>query len=659
MRAVIDRSDAPLVARAAVLGTTAGCLEGLLVLETGVMPPFELLLNLCFVAASFSVAALLWVAASRRRFGAMGDDVMLLLLCVLSFALRGCLHGCDASLSLRVGIPLAAFVAALTAQGVVRRRYPALASRSLLFVATVVLTIAALDFAQRDGLVGSEPVFTRVAALMAGLATLNALAAGRGARVKIALGATIGLGLLIWSSDKVRPPALPIPTPVAPPRDGAGVMNVVVIVMDTVRADHTSPYGYSRRTMPGLEALASESLVFERAISSGTYSLPSHASLFTGVLPGRHGAHVRVRPGALTLETRRTDSALLPDVETLASTLKARSFATAGISANYVYLADWTGLRRGFDGFDSRPRRQLGYHPMIFPLLRRLGVRTLATERIEWDAPSVTRAAADFSRGVQAPFFLFINYFDAHAPYFRRPGASFRGDGRGRDDNQIPAYDSELAYLDRSLTAFVDELRGSGLLDRTLLVITSDHGEFFGEHGFFLHGMGAYEEVLRIPLIVRFPGKKMSGRVARPFGLHEVKRLIMDTLDGRSLDWIDTPPETPRVLAQIWTRASVGDRMIASPTVEPFANIIYGWPFKLIARRTGVDELYNLAEDPREHRNLLASGAPEARSEQSRLRAALADLPPAREGLDPNIPADDLAALRGLGYISLRRPGGR
>ena len=246
---------------------------------------------------------------------------------------------------------------------------------------------------------------------------------------------------------------------------------------------------------------------------------------------------------------------------------------------------------------------------------------------------------------------------DAHSPHFPRPGHIFRGDGQGSDVTPLPAYDSEIAYVDGRLGEFVETLRAESLLDRTILVVTADHGEFFGEHGFTNHKVGAYEEILHVPLLVRYPKGLSAGRVQRAFGLHETHRLILDLVRSRPTDWVYAGDQEPRTLAQVWGKVSSDDVILGARGLDPDANVVYLGSHKLIDRRIGADEMYDLAADPKELRNLLIEPSPKILSLRARMQTAVKDLPPARQGTDPDVTTADIAALRALGYISLKKPG--
>ena len=655
------------LARAMLLGAIAGCLETLLVLGTGIMPPFEVAFNLVLLVGAFGAAAA--VSIPIRRIGPLkliSGGAVLILVSVLTFALRGCLHECGEDWKSRVAVPAGIAVLALFLLAATRRFRPDWFRRDVILISTGAMTMAAIDFARRDGLAGSPETFVFVALLMAVLGALSALLARQPWIVKLGGTLSLAVAAIAWSAYLVRPPRIkPVvnasnPLDASDPTHQSRAPNLVLIILDTVRADHMSLYGYARKTTPNLDALAAESLVFDRAIASGNYSLPSHASLLTGKLPSEHGAHLRFGDGSFSATFRRSDSGMAPEVETLASRLRASGFTTGGVSGNYAYLASWTGLQRGFDAFDDRPKTLLGYHPFSFPFLRRLNLPVRQfLERSEWEGDLVASAGVGFATRTREPFFLFLNIFDAHNPFVPRPGHIFRGDGRGSDVRPIPAYDSEIAYVDDVVGSVVTRLRKSSLLDRTILVVAADHGEFFGEHGLTFHRAGAYEEVLHVPLLVRYPKALSPGRVSRPFGLHEAHRLMLDLVESRPTDWVFADPDRPRVLSQIWGRVSSADTIAGARAIGAEANVIYMGSLKLIDRMFGVDEMYDLAADPKESLNLLTHPSEETLAQRARMAVAVKALPPAVQGTDPEATALDIAALRGLGYISVRKPDRR
>lgn len=273
---------------------------------------------------------------------------------------------------------------------------------------------------------------------------------------------------------------------------------VIVYLVDTLRADHTSVYGYARDTTPELSAFAKDGVVFETAISHASWTKPAVASLLTSLLPGRHRA-VQLR------------DSLDPGHTTLAELLEAKGFATGAAIANSVIYSEGTHFEQGFafyaglHGAGDRPSKVIEAAPVVDAALR-------------W---------IDDRRGF--PTFTYVHTMDPHVPYtppapFDRmyephptpdhPGVDPRSDFKEPLDRDrlIAQYDGEIAYGDREFGRFLRELKARGLYDRALIVFTADHGEEFEDHGKWLHGRSVFDELIRVPLVVKFPGQRGSGR---------------------------------------------------------------------------------------------------------------------------------------------------
>jgi arylsulfatase A-like enzyme len=339
--------------------------------------------------------------------------------------------------------------------------------------------------------------------------------------------------------------------------------NVILIVLDTLRADHLSCYGYARATSPNIDALARRGARFERAISNCSWTLPAHASLFTGRYLHEHGADTRVP---------------LSDVyPTLADVLAAQGYRTAGFAANTSFVTPEWGLRRGFAHFeayggslaDDAVRTVYG-RKLAVNLLPRFGY---------WDIPGRKRAHQvnqEFldwlDRSSPQPFFAFLNYLDVHDPYL--PPSPFdtkfsrvppRGDlinfqfqahayrrklvlSAEEIQSEIDGYDGCLASLDDALGALFAELVRRGLDERTLVILTSDHGEAFGNHNLFGHGNSLYIETLHVPLIFVWPGRIPSGaRIESVVGLQDVPPTVMELIGGTAAS-----PFPGRSLGRLW-----------------------------------------------------------------------------------------------------------
>jgi arylsulfatase A-like enzyme len=474
-------------------------------------------------------------------------------------------------------------------------------------------------------------------------ATLPAMAAG--------LVLVAGLvSAYVNSTERRALDRLPPGSPAAP--------NVLLIVLDDLRADSMSLYGYSRPTTPRLEELARGGVRFDTARAAAPWTLPSHASMFTGQWPHR-----------LSVDW---DRGLDDSFPTLAEFLARHGYATAGFVANTYYCNARYGLDRGFARYEDFHENQtislfeavrctslgkcllglLGYSTDFAPSEKgsRKTAATMNQDALHWLA----------QRSSGRPFFLFLNYYDAHAPFVPPEDATKRFGlcalprpeqvnmlKRVRDLNQekessgiaaeerarlqrqaidilVDGYDSSIAYLDDQIGRLFDELRRRGLLENTLVIITSDHGEHLQERGFTGHGLSLYRRELHVPLLV-FPPRAAPDRrvVAEPVNLRELPATVVDLLGlahgsessfpGRSLARFfqpgthDADSLIEPVLSQVehqttipslpWVPASLGSVKALTTEKEVY-----------IRNSNGREELYDRLNDPFESKNLITEG---------------------------------------------------
>jgi len=429
------------------------------------------------------------------------------------------------------------------------------------------------------------------------------------------------------------------------PRAAADAPNVLLVVLDTVRADALTPYGSARDTTPNLNRLAASGVRFVEARSTAPWTLPSHASLFTGRWPHEHSAHVG-RP-------------LDGTHPTLAEALASRGYAAAGFVANTHNCNAWYGLDRGFARYEDLYENttvtpveilrssELGRRMLFSKWGNRLVKAVCTPPRYIYrkDAAMINRDALAWLdvRG-KRPFFLFLNYYDAHDPYELPPGAprEFARAGAIAKPLRSPvevardAYDDCLAHLDDQIGRLLAELRRRGELDRTLVVITSDHGEAFGEHRLAGHGTSLYRMELRVPLLFAHPGRIPAGRtVDAPVSLRDIPTTVLDLIGQSSA--VHFPGTS---LAQHW-RPGVGtlsgdavlsevDRGKKMPPTLPHAPARLGPMHSVLSQGRqyirngdGSEELYDLASDPDEHRDLVRSPDSNSRDDLARARAEL------------------------------------
>lgn len=432
--------------------------------------------------------------------------------------------------------------------------------------------------------------------------------------------------------------------------------NVVLLVLDTVRADHLGCYGHAGAATPFLDALAAGADRYSAAESPAPWTLPSHASMFTGRFAFEHGADSGKSSDGRIYDARP----LGPGLPTLAEALRECGYSTAAFAANTAYLAETFGLHRGFDTYQVE--------------------RGLATQ-VNGRFFTWLEARTDAER----PFFAFVNYMDAHRPYNTRPLEGERGAklppadptpsgdlldalyasvmGRGEPpDPELVAriavqYDHGIAWLDQAVESVANQLRARGLWDETLLIVTSDHGEFLGEHALVEHSKDIYQEVLRVPLIVRAPGQA-SGRVVKErTSLAALPQLVLAQVTGaeaaRQRERFPAHGPDSAVLAEIhFTRG----KDLAQPWGERFQRerfALFAERWKLILSTDGQDELFDLEADPSESRNLAAEHPKLFETLAARLRAAVeaGAASPGSSVEAPELSDAQLEELRRLGYL--------
>jgi len=389
---------------------------------------------------------------------------------------------------------------------------------------------------------------------------------------------------------------------------------IILISIDTLRADRLPVYGYAKVATPAVDGLAADGVVFEHAWAHTPQTLPSHASILTGRLPFEHG--VRDNLGF----------ALGPSAGTLPRLLRDRGFATGGFVSAYVMRAA-SGLNQGFDTYDD----QL---PPSSP--------EIAIGDVQRDGADTLAAAERWLEGrTGSRYFLFLHLYEPHTPY--TPPDRFR--------RYLP-YDGEVAYADELVGRLVATLKRRGEYDKALIVFLSDHGEGLGDHGEMEHGIFLYSETIRVPLIVKLPGEREQGRrVADPVQHIDLVPTILDMagapvpagLRGRSI----TPAFSGRRLEEQGLYAEA-----------LYSRYHYGWSelyaltdsrYRFI--RAPRDELYDIQQDPGERTNL----ASERGSARVAIRQALDSL---LSGVKIDAPAEvsaeDRDRLRALGYVGMQ-----
>lgn len=425
--------------------------------------------------------------------------------------------------------------------------------------------------------------------------------------------------------------------------------DIVVIVLDTVRADRLGMYGYAEGTSPRLDAWSQNARIYDQMMANAPWTLPSHASMFTGRYPIEHGAH------GTPPESQETASALAPGSPTVARALRSAGYRTAAIAANRAFLQSSFGLNQGFDLY----------------LCETLGRSPRGVGYVSGDRMLALAEAFLSQKRSDDPLFLFLNFMDAHSPWVPREGyvrneekinfsllpstpgwseaeqALYAGGTmpEGGAESWSLAYDAELRFLDAQVGALLERLPSLGIGSEDYVFILSDHGEYLGEHGLLEHSKDVYEPVLHVPLLIQGPSYA-PGRDAQPLQHHDLATMILAAAGLGSLPNAETTHQL-QVAELYWTRR----KDLHSPAYgDRFNRIRRAWrsgDLKLILGSDGSAEAYDLEGDPSESRNQIH--AEWAKELQTVAELWLAD----RVAAPVSAPdkSTDITALRELGYL--------
>ncbi len=400
------------------------------------------------------------------------------------------------------------------------------------------------------------------------------------------------------------------------PAPAAGAPNVLLLILDTVKASNMSFYGYARSTSPSIDSLAPTSTVFDWAISPASWTLPSHGSMFTGRRASDLTTHV-----SLPLDDR--DS-------TLAEVFAQRGYATGGFVANLLFTIPETGLDRGFARYESYTTsvRSLFWSATLAqtPVIRRLvrmrdpkgALRGLLKldlqlqrepEQARKRAPRVVDEFLGWQRGLDGrPFFAFLNLFDAHEPF---PPPEPYASRFSKHPKFLDWYDGGIAYEDAQVGRLLATLRRRGVLDNTIIVVTSDHGHSMGEAGHFGHGKTVYLPTLHVPLLVRWPAHVREGvRVAEQTSLRDLGATLLDLAAGGAQGFPGTSFASALQGGAYAPAAALAEvRSRGGPAAHDGASSVVwkGLHYIRIGQRR--EELYDITADPLELRNLAADSA--------------------------------------------------
>ena len=405
--------------------------------------------------------------------------------------------------------------------------------------------------------------------------------------------------------------------------------NILIITVDTLRADRVGCYGYPGGLTPNVDALAKDAIVFERAVAQVPLTLPSHTAIFTGTYPFHNGVQ------------DFTAQPLSDRFRTLAESLKDHGYATGAVVSSFVLDRSW-GLGRGFESYDD------AFAGQEF-LERNIG---LVERRAE---DSVNHALSWLESHHNQPFFLWLHLYDPHSPY--NPPEPFST----KYAKQL--YDGEIAYADSQLGRLFSWLKESpnGLYDNTLIVFLSDHGESLGEHGEKEHGFFVYDSTVRVPLLLKPPKKAgfAAQRVADAVETIQVGPTVLD-LAGVE-DPIQKQFQAASLVPLMNGKPHAPQRPAYSETFYPLNS--FGWsPLRSVqtARYQYIEapkpELYDHQTDVAENNNLAARDAIVAASLGTQLNQLLASYPAAATSSGTNASPEVLEKLRSLGYVAYRAP---
>jgi arylsulfatase A-like enzyme len=418
--------------------------------------------------------------------------------------------------------------------------------------------------------------------------------------------------------------------------------NILVIVVDTLRADHTTLHGYNRATTPALDRIAHDGTLFEEAISSSSWTLPAHQSLLTGRYPHEHGP--------------LREQVVNQSLPSLGRVLAGRGFRTGAFSANTDFFCRRAGFAQSFLHFDD-------YFYSVGDMVYRtfwgwLFFRTYISDLLGLDELPARKNAAEVNRETLAwidqdrsrPFFAFLNYLDVHYPYVppqpyrsRFVPADLRPDcepplarrlnplhrpnefGLLADMTpdclqvQIARYDGAISYVDDQIASLFSELRRRGVDQNTLVIITSDHGEQFREHGLVTHGTSLYRELIHVPLVLWWPNHVPAGtHITQPVSIASLPATVLDLLGEADTQTFPIPS-----LARLWTQPATQSNW-PDPISEMAQNLYIpsnypahsGWiksitdaRWHYIASQTEPEQLYEWPQDPGELQNLAGSAA--------------------------------------------------
>ena len=434
-------------------------------------------------------------------------------------------------------------------------------------------------------------------------------------------GSAVALFLIIqgggWLNETMRTMRLQNAQSAAP--------NVLVIVVDALRADHLAAYGYSRDTSPFIDRLAEEGVLFENAISASSWTQPSHASMLTGHYTYDHQAELQ------PLDER---------FPTIGEVLQTQGYRTGAFSANTLFFTRRQGFGRGFLHFEDNNQSILdaflnsslyGFIFDYYGLRKALNYEGVPTRKY---ADDINRSVLDWvDQKPEIPFFVFLNYFDVHDPYlppepYRSKYASVEDPGglingfveRYHPDltpeqlqSEIDAYDGSIAYVDDQIKSLLAELDQRGLLEDTIVIITADHGESLGEHGLLQHSASLYMQEIHVPLIIWGSDDLPSGkRIDVPVSTTSLPSTILSLIGAQNdqfpelsltllMVFGEVPVNWPNPISEVAQFEGAAEQ---NPTTYGEMKSVVDIEMQYIVHEKFGDELYNWRVDPEETNSL-------------------------------------------------------
>ena len=443
--------------------------------------------------------------------------------------------------------------------------------------------------------------------------------------------------------------------------------NIVLIVLDTLRADHLSQYGYNLDTSPGLDRLSSSATIFEKAYSTSSWTVPATASIHSGLHPQRHG-------------TTQDGDTLNTAISTIAEQLKLAGYETAGFSDN-LHISRKTDFDQGFDTFFDFG----GKDALAYPDISRMMTRVKSwVERHE---------------NAKRPFFLYMHPMNCHGPYrvpkaaqktllSRRPSRRFKYYGsvmadimfRGKTkrrkevskkylESLFEQYDTAVRYSTDQLGRFLSFLSKKGFDDDTMVILTADHGEELFDHGGFSHGYSLFDEVVRVPLVIRLPRQRQAHRVKNVVSVMDIYPTIIDIVDNRTntaTDGHSLLPFFKGINNSVWIDTGGGEKLFRNRSLVLALNwerrgIIRGWVnphYKYLnvekdySGRRSKKLLFELSRDPHEKKSVAKQNRKKMRHIERTLEKRWEAYVTERYGPSTNrLKEMNVEALKALGYI--------